>query len=377
MTIIYFENKIELPNISYLLKHISKKDSNNAIASTLPKMKRRISNYQGFTLIELLVVIAIIGILSTLAIVALGSARQKSRDSKRVADLNQIGKALELYYSDNNAYPTIITTGQPISFGSTTYLSQVPSNPAPRNDGSCPNQDYQYYLITATNTYVIGGCTGAATGSFQAGPIGYSAGQGLLNCGGSLTDRDGYVYRTVQLGGQCWMVDNLKTKTTRTGSTISASDRTCNGAGNVLGTETDCSNGYTLYTWAGIMGADTTEGSQGICPDGWHVPSDTELTILSTLLTNSGFSCDASLVHGIYSCDGASTKMLPGGSSGLNVVPAGYYNGGFSNRDTNFFIWTSTSSGGSAWSRRYNSSIQLQHYLGAKTMSLVGRCIKN
>ncbi|MEY4744976.1 MAG: hypothetical protein RL272_921, partial [Candidatus Parcubacteria bacterium] len=48
------------------------------------------SNNKGFTLIELLVVIAIIGLLSTLAVVALNSARQKSRDSKRVADIKQI-----------------------------------------------------------------------------------------------------------------------------------------------------------------------------------------------------------------------------------------------------------------------------------------------
>lgn len=62
-------------------------------------------NKKGFTLIELLVVIAIIGLLSTLAVVALGSARTKARDSKRLADLKQLQTALELYYTDQNAYP--------------------------------------------------------------------------------------------------------------------------------------------------------------------------------------------------------------------------------------------------------------------------------
>ena len=48
------------------------------------------TNKKGFTLIELLVVIAIIGLLSTLAVIALGSARQKSRDAKRLSDLKQV-----------------------------------------------------------------------------------------------------------------------------------------------------------------------------------------------------------------------------------------------------------------------------------------------
>ena len=64
-----------------------------------------IKNKKGFTLIELLVVIAIIGLLSTLAVVALNNARQKSRDAKRVADVKQIQTALELFYNDCGGYP--------------------------------------------------------------------------------------------------------------------------------------------------------------------------------------------------------------------------------------------------------------------------------
>lgn len=60
---------------------------------------------KGFTLIELLVVIAIIGLLSTLAVVALGNARQKARDAKRIADLKSIMTALELYNTDVGSYP--------------------------------------------------------------------------------------------------------------------------------------------------------------------------------------------------------------------------------------------------------------------------------
>ena len=56
---------------------------------------------KGFTLIELLVVIAIIGLLATLSVVALNSARMKARDVRRKADLKQIYNALQMYYDEN------------------------------------------------------------------------------------------------------------------------------------------------------------------------------------------------------------------------------------------------------------------------------------
>ena len=96
-------------------------------------------NKKGFTLIELLVVIAIIGLLSTMAVVALNNARTKSRDAKRVSDVKQIQTALEMYFTDQNDYPggaaaatsdlalgTLVTEG---------FFAALPVNPTPNGTG--------------------------------------------------------------------------------------------------------------------------------------------------------------------------------------------------------------------------------------------------
>lgn len=77
------------------------------------------NNKKGFTLVELLVVIAIIGLLATLAIVALNSARAKARDAKRVGDVKQVQTALELYFNDEGGYPdtTAMGTGDAVVLG--------------------------------------------------------------------------------------------------------------------------------------------------------------------------------------------------------------------------------------------------------------------
>ena len=73
-------------------------------------MKKTHKN-KGFTLIELLVVIAIIGVLASIVLASLNSARTKARDARRLADLNQIGIALEFYLDSGGVkYPGLNTT---------------------------------------------------------------------------------------------------------------------------------------------------------------------------------------------------------------------------------------------------------------------------
>jgi prepilin-type N-terminal cleavage/methylation domain-containing protein len=79
---------------------------------------------RGFTLIELLVVIAIIGILSSIVLASLNTARIKSRDARRVADVKQLQLALQLFYDANSSYPT--TT---LAVLAPTYIATIPKDP--------------------------------------------------------------------------------------------------------------------------------------------------------------------------------------------------------------------------------------------------------
>jgi len=96
---------------------------------------------KGFTLIELLVVISIIGLLSSLAVVSLNSARTKARDALRKADMSQMRTALGLYYMDNNRYPVCGSshyseTKPPDDYGANVGNTGDANNPPTAADGS-------------------------------------------------------------------------------------------------------------------------------------------------------------------------------------------------------------------------------------------------
>lgn len=110
----------------------------------------KIPQTKGFTLIELLVVIAVIGILASVILASLNSARIKARDAKRLAGLREIQTAVELYYSDYGYYPTLLaynTTGGDVLWLTTfatmlsPYISAIPT------DGTAGG-----YLYSSTNS---------------------------------------------------------------------------------------------------------------------------------------------------------------------------------------------------------------------------------
>ncbi|MBI4117529.1 MAG: prepilin-type N-terminal cleavage/methylation domain-containing protein [Parcubacteria group bacterium] len=152
---------------------------------------------RGFTLIELLVVVSIIGLLSTLAVLALGTARTKARDSSRVANIANIRGALELYYLQANSYPS--DGGSPLALGSGTalcltdvgfeatctgsslYMQGVPRDPSKSGaasvctDASTAVCDYAFVSTGTSYTikfYLESGTGGLPTGVRTASPGG-------------------------------------------------------------------------------------------------------------------------------------------------------------------------------------------------------------
>lgn len=131
----------------------------------------------------------------------------------------------------------------------------------------------------------------------------------------TVIDADGNVYPIVRIGDQWWMAANLNTTTSPDGEAVAGYCYDDN--------EENCEVYGRLYTWEEAMSASTEESAQGICPTGWHIPSDSEWEILINHLGGEsvagGKIKEAGTLHWKSPNSGATNE------SGFNALPTGFY----------------------------------------------------
>jgi uncharacterized protein (TIGR02145 family) len=200
---------------------------------------------------------------------------------------------------------------------------------------------YSPTLISASNSFTKG-----VTGSCPAATV---------------TDIDGNVYNTVLIGSQCWTAENLKVERYRNGDNIptglsnSAWETTTNGAFAVY--DNVAANKATyglLYNWFAAV------DPRGLCPTGWHVPTDADWTQLTDHLGGEGVAGGEMKATGILEA-GTGLWLSPNfaatNNSGFSGLPGGfrYDFGFFDERGFNGYWWSSSENSASdAWYRVLN-----------------------
>lgn len=205
---------------------------------------------------------------------------------------------------------------------------------------------------------------------------------------GALCDkRDGRVYKTVRMGDQIWMAENLN---------FEASGSWC-----YAGKPEHCAKYGRLYKWNVALGlgekflTNSAKDSlknvrKGICPDGWHVPSTAEMTALYSFVRIKLKDPKGEMIEGV----GTSLKKktdwddgdeAPSGSDrfGFGALPGGYRNvsGTFNylGQDCNFWIASESSEPDHApyWNLYFDNEDFLGVYSNLKNSAYSVRCIKD
>ena len=174
-----------------------------------------------------------------------------------------------------------------------------------------------------------------------------------IPCPGTPTvkDIDGNIYNTVQIGTQCWTKENLKVIKYRDGSVISLDTSggvNGNGTGQIWSARTTGARtvyghnnknlevyGY-LYNWYAVS------DNKGLCPRGWHVPSDTEWTTLTNYL--GGESVAGGKMKSIGTTNWLSPNTEATNESGFSALPGGnrYFDSRFNNILGGAGFWSAT-----------------------------------
>ncbi len=216
--------------------------------------------------------------------------------------------------------------------------------------------------VTVGSQYYVRAYARTSAGVYYSPERSFTSAPGL-RCPGTptVTDIDGNLYQTVQIGTQCWTQSNLKVSKYRNGDNIptglnnSAWGSTIDGAFDIYDNNpvNDLLYGK-LYNHYAVM------DTRGLCPTGWHVSTDDEWNLLVKYLDPSAdtmcLGCWQSSVAGGM-LKSMATHPIPGGwpspntgaltSTGFEAVPGGrrFIDGNFLEVDTRNFYWTSTLSG--------------------------------
>jgi uncharacterized protein (TIGR02145 family) len=155
----------------------------------------------------------------------------------------------------------------------------------------------------------------------------------------TISDIDGNVYKIVKIGDQWWMAENLKTTKYNNGDLIgTTTPATLDISGQTEpkyqwaynGDESNVATYGRLYTWYTVM------DSRGVCPAGWHIPSDAEWTCLTDFLTNNGYGYEGSgndIAKSMAATNGWIVSTITGTTgndpmsnnmSGFTALPGGY-----------------------------------------------------
>ncbi|MDR0982320.1 MAG: SUMF1/EgtB/PvdO family nonheme iron enzyme [Culturomica sp.] len=240
--------------------------------------------------------------------------------------------------------------------------------------------------VTVECEVAVAGCVSTADLSVNVTNLNKS----FAKCGDCFKDsRDGQSYPTVEIGEQCWMAKNMNIGECVNGGTSTQNtagiQRTC-----YDNNESNCDTYGGLYNWwETVYGENTTDikyatdGSdhvQGICPDGWHVPSDGDFKTLERSIGMPENSVNSSGDHWSrdsgYGSKLKSETMNGTNSTGWSGLPGGIWGSYFGT----YGLWWSSSEydSSSAWDRAlYVSSSSTYRNIRHKSIGMSVRCLLN
>ncbi len=206
----------------------------------------------------------------------------------------------------------------------------------------------------------------------------------------TMTDDDGNTYATVQICNQCWMAENMnigyRVDAELNGQLDNdAIERFCPSISYLQNSETGCDTYGGLYQWDEAM-YHGERGDRGICPPGWHVPTDSDWQTLEKALGMPANEASEYTTGMFRRGEDAAvgSQLVSGGSSGFNALLSGSAmevmggNYGASAAGTAGYFWTSTSVSSNAIYRSiFDDEPEVQRKNEKKTAALSVRCIKN